>query len=123
MKFSQIDQFPSSNFPFPDVKEKVKEVIEEEIVTIHVPLYNVILLDDDEHTYDYVIEMLGDVFGHSIQKAYNMACEVDANGRVIVDTTHLDRAELKRDQIHDYGADWRMPNSRGGMGAVIEPAE
>ena len=112
-----------ANIPFPEVKEKVKEVIEEELVTIHVPLYNVILLDDDEHTYDYVIEMLGHVFGHSIQTAYNMACEVDAKGRVIVDTTHLDRAELKRDQIKDYGADWRMQNSRGGMGAVIERAE
>ncbi len=109
------------NIPFPDVKEK--EVVEEEIVTLHVPMYNVILLDDDVHTYDYVIEMLGHVFGHGLKTAYNMACEVDAQGRVIVDTTHLDRAELKRDQITDFGADWRMNNSTGGMAAVIEPVD
>lgn len=100
----------------------VQEITSEDTVTLHVPLYHVILLDDDHHTYDYVIEMLGAVFGHSIQKAYDMACEVDAQGRVIVDTTHLDRAELKRDQIHDYGADWRMPSSQGSMSACIEPA-
>jgi ATP-dependent Clp protease adaptor protein ClpS len=101
----------------------VQEVVLEEVETILVPLYHVILLDDDTHTYDYVIEMLGDVFGHSIDRAYQMACEVDAKGRVIVDTTHKDRAELKRDQIQDYGADWRMANSKAGMRALIESAE
>ncbi len=28
----------------------------------HVPLFNVVLLDDDDHTYDYVIEMLRKLF-------------------------------------------------------------
>jgi ATP-dependent Clp protease adaptor protein ClpS len=102
---------------------KTKEKVETDIVTIHVPQYHVILLDDDAHTYDYVIEMLMDIFGHSIEKAYQMACKVDNDGRVIVATTHLDRAELKRDQIHAYGADWRMPESQGAMSAVIEPAD
>lgn len=100
----------------------VLEVVQTEEVTVEMPLYNVVLLDDDHHTYDYVIELLGHVFGHSLERAYQMACEVDAKGRVIVDTTHLDRAELKRDQIHSYGADWRMPSSKGSMGAVVEPA-
>ena len=81
------------------------------------------ILDDDAHTYDYVIEMLMDVFNHSAETAYKMACEVDAAGRVIVNTTHKDRAELKRDQIHSYGADWRMKISQGSMSATIEPAE
>ncbi len=101
----------------------VLEVVQEDLKTVHVPMYNVVLLDDDAHTYDYVIEMLGHVFGHSIERAYKMACEVDAKGRVIVDTTHLDRAELKRDQIHGFGADWRMTNSKGGMSAVVEPVD
>jgi ATP-dependent Clp protease adapter protein ClpS len=47
------------------------------------PPYNVILLDDDEHTYGYVIEMLGKLFGHSLEKAFAMAVEVDLTGRVI----------------------------------------
>ena len=87
------------------------------------PLYHVILLDDDDHTYEYVIEMLGKLFAHDVTKAYMMAKEVDGSGRVIVDTTTLERAELKRDQIHAYGADWRMDRSRGSMSAVLEAAE
>jgi len=91
--------------------------------TLLVPKYHVVLLDDNDHTYDYVIEMLVDIFGHSTDTAYGMACEVDKRGRVIVETTHLERAEFKKDQIHAYGPDWRMPRCKGSMSAIVEPAE
>ena len=87
------------------------------------PLWHVVLLDDDDHTYEYVINMLGSVFGHPGTKAFMLAEEVDAMGRVIVFTGHRELAELKREQIIAYGADARIATSRGGMGAVIEPAE
>ena len=86
------------------------------------PMWHVVLLDDDDHTYDYVIEMLGKLFGHGLETAFQMAREVDATGRVIVDTTALERAELKRDQIHAYGRDWRLERSQGSMSATLEPA-
>lgn len=86
------------------------------------PPYNVILHNDDDHTYQYVIEMLGKLFGHSPLKAFVMAKEVDTTGRVIVDTTTKERAELKRDQIHAYGADWRLERCKGSMWATLEPA-
>lgn len=86
------------------------------------PRYHVILLDDEDHTYDYVIEMLTKLFGHPVEKALKMAEEVDATGRVIVDTTTFERAELKRDQIHGYGADFRIQRCKGSMQAAIEPA-
>lgn len=87
------------------------------------PRWHVVLLNDDDHTYDYVIEMLMRLFGHSIERAYQMACEVDASDRVIVDTTSRERAELKQEQIHAYGKDDRLPRSKGSMSAEIEPAE
>lgn len=86
------------------------------------PPYNVVLLNDDDHTYDYVIEMLMRLFGHPAVLAYLMALEVDTTGRVIVFTTHLERAELERDRIHAYGADRRIPRCKGSMSALIEPA-
>ena len=86
------------------------------------PLWHVILLDDDDHTYDYVIEMLCALFGRSPEQAFKMAREVDTTGRVVVDTTSMERAELKRDQIHSYGRDWRIARCQGSMSAVIEPA-
>ncbi len=87
------------------------------------PPYNVVLLDDDDHTYEYVIEMLGRIFGYGREKAYLMACEVDTTGRVIVMTCGLEQAEFKRDQIHAYGKDWRLERCAGSMSAVVEPAE
>jgi ATP-dependent Clp protease adaptor protein ClpS len=95
---------------------------EEEIVKL-IPRYHVILLDDNEHTYDYVIEMLMILFKHSMETAFRMAYEVDTRKRVIVDTTHKERAELKKQQIESYGADWRMPACKGSMSATIEKAE
>ncbi len=86
------------------------------------PLYHVVLLDDDEHTYDYVIEMLQKLFLFSQVEAFRHAVEVDTEGRTIVLTCELPQAEFARDQIHSYGADWRMPNSKGSMSAIIEPA-
>ena len=86
------------------------------------PPYNVVRLDDDDHSYEYVIRMLGQLFGHSREKAFKMACEVDQTGRVIVLTTTKEHAELKRDQIHAFGADKLLARSKGSMRAVIDPA-
>src|SRR3954452_10470865 len=91
--------------------------------TKQLPPFHVVLLDDDDHSYAYVIEMLGDIFGYDVDKALGMAEEVDGSGRVIVLTTHKEHAELKRDQILGYGADPRDQNCKGSMTAVIEPAE
>src|SRR5579884_2765104 len=86
------------------------------------PLFHVVLLDDDDHTYDYVIEMLQRLFIMSREAAFDHAREVDEAGRTIVITCELPEAEFGRDQIHAYGADPRLPRSRGSMSAVIEPA-
>ncbi len=86
------------------------------------PLYNVVLLDDDLHTYDYVIDMLQKLFLMSKAAALEHAIEVDTTGRTIVITCELPEAEFARDQIRAYGPDPRMPESRGSMSAVVEPA-
>lgn len=85
--------------------------------------WNVVLLDDDDHTYDYVIEMVRRLFGYSAERAWTIASAVDTQGRAVVATTHKEHAELKRDQIHAFGRDPRMDASRGSMSAIIEPAE
>lgn len=84
--------------------------------------YHVVLLDDDEHTYDYVIEMLQKLFVLPAELALQHAVEVDTTGRTIVITCEKPQAEFARDQIHAYGADPRMPRSKGSMSAVLVPA-
>ena len=87
------------------------------------PRYNVVLIDDDDHTYQYVIAMLKAVFGYPLERGYQLACEVDSTGRCILLTTTLEHAELKRDQIHAYGPDRLLARSKGSMRAVLEPVE
>lgn len=100
----------------PDITDDVKETAR------LTPLYNVVLLDDDDHTYDYVIEMLQKLFLISEAQAFRHAVEVDTTGRTVVLTCEKPQAEFARDQIHAYGPDWRMPRSKGSMSAIIEPA-
>ena len=44
--------------------------VEKEKLDELAPLYNVVLLDDDDHTYEYVIEMLQKLFMMSEEDAY-----------------------------------------------------
>lgn len=104
-------------------KPKQKNRPKAKHTTRTIPRYHVVLLDDNDHSYDYVVDMLGKLFGHQLESAFKMACEVDTTGRVIVDTTSKERAELKRDQIHSYGADPLLSRSVGSMSAEIEPAD
>jgi ATP-dependent Clp protease adaptor protein ClpS len=92
-----------------------------ESVEDHAPLYRVVLLDDDDHTYDYVIEMLQKIFIFTVEEAFRHAEEVDAAGRTNLITCELPQAEFARDQIHSYGPDWRLPRSKGSMSAIVEP--
>jgi ATP-dependent Clp protease adaptor protein ClpS len=98
----------------PDIEDDVSEQIE--------PMYHVILLNDEDHTYDYVVEMLTKIFGFSETRAFSHAVEVDTKGTTILITCELEKAERKRDMIHTYGPDWRLARSLGSMAAVVEPA-
>ncbi len=85
------------------------------------PRHHVVLWNDEDHTYEYVIEMLQKLFGHPAEKGYQLAKEVDLKGKAIVLTTTKEHAELKRDQIHAYGRDRLIAKSKGSMTATIEP--
>lgn len=85
------------------------------------PRYHVILWNDDDHSYEYVIEMMQRLFGHDREAGYKIAKEVDTQGKAICLTTTLEHAELKRDQIHAFGPDKFISRCKGSMSATIEP--
>ena len=89
----------------------------------HQPPYHVILLNDDDHSYLYVVAMLKQLFGHPIETGWKMAEVVDKQGRAIVLTTTREHAELKQEQIHAFGPDPTIERCKGSMTAEIEPAE
>lgn len=84
--------------------------------------WNVVLLDDDHHSYDYVIDMMRRLFRLSADDALRVATSVDKQKRAICMTTHKEHAELKRDQILGFGRDPRIAACVGSMSAIIEPA-
>ena len=85
------------------------------------PRYHVILWDDNDHTYDYVIQMMRELFGFPEEQGMQIADSVDRTGRAVCLTTTREHAELKRDQIHAYGKDRLIRQCKGSMWASIEP--
>src|SRR6267378_126973 len=74
----------SDTITLPKKSKRLKE--KEENKVKRQPPYHVILLNDDDHSYEYVIRMLQKLFGHPPETGFKMAEEVDKTGRVIVDT-------------------------------------
>src|ERR1041384_6494583 len=86
------------------------------------PPYAVIVENDDDHTYDYVIDGLCRVCGHSVERAFQLATAIDQAGRAVVWTGALEVAELKRDQIKGLGPDrWARRPVNYPLGVVLEP--
>ncbi len=85
------------------------------------PRYHVILWDDDDHSYEYVILMMRKLFAVSLEKGFKIAKSVDNNGRAVCLTTTREHAELKRDQIQAFGKDILIERCAGSMSASIEP--
>ena len=65
------------------VFEQAEPVVEEDQQVQRQPRYHVILWDDEDHTYEYVIRMLRSLFGHPVEKGYELASQVDRSGQVI----------------------------------------
>lgn len=86
------------------------------------PPFNVILLNDDDHTVNYVVQMMQQIFGYLPQKGVLIAQEVHEKGRCIVYTGTFEVAEFKQDQIHSFGPDPQVPSCAGSMTCVLEPA-
>ncbi len=80
------------------------------------------ILNDEEHTFEYVIDLLVKLFRHPSATAEELTWRIHSTGRAIVYTTHREKAELKRDQVLAWGADPRMSISKGPLGCYIEPA-
>jgi ATP-dependent Clp protease adaptor protein ClpS len=82
--------------------------------------YKVVLFNDEEHTYDYVVEMLTQVCKLSKQNAFRCAVEVDLTGRTIVYYGSRKECDSTCSRINAYGPDHRLPQSMGSMNAEVQ---
>jgi len=86
------------------------------------PLFHVVLLNDDDHTVEYVVTLCQTIFGYPVERGLEIAAEVHFKKRCILWTGSLELAELKQEQIHSLGKDDRVKHCQGSMSAVLEPA-
>ena len=112
--------------PLPSTPSVVQPAVDPEAAgTVRPDLerrYHLVLLDDNDHSYPYVVEMLGRLFGYSREKAFAIASIVDAHGRATVETAGYDSVSRHQQLIHSYGPDPRVENCQGSMSAVLEEA-
>jgi ATP-dependent Clp protease adaptor protein ClpS len=116
------DQETAVAEPIVSTQTTPKSRTDSETETRQQPPYNVVILNDEEHTFDYVIELLTKLFGHPLTTAKELTWRIHNTGRAVVYTTHKEKAELKREQVLAYGPDPRMDISKGPLGCYIEPA-
>ena len=86
------------------------------------PIYGLVVLNDDTHTFDYVISLFHDVFGISPDTGYGMAETIHLQGWRVVFTGTWQEVVQKRAEVLAYGPDPRMPNSTGPLKVEIHEA-
>lgn len=98
----------------PAPKEKSK--------TRRYPPYNVILENDDYHSFEFVIEVLRKALGCNEQRAFQFTEQAHNSGRAVVWTGTREVAELKVEQIRSFHEISASGTKLGPLGVTIEPA-
>ncbi len=95
----------------------------EETHTRHVPPYNVILLNDDDHSGEFVVEVLCKALGFSVERAFQLMKQAHTTGEAVVWTAPKEVAELKAEQIQTFHEVREHDNRQlGPLGVRVEPA-
>ena len=99
------------------------EPADTETRTRYIPLYHIILFNDDYHTIEWVVAVLCQALGQSLEKAVRHALEANDTGRAVVWSGSREVAELKLDQIRTFH-EIREPDGvdLGPLECTIEPA-
>lgn len=84
------------------------------------PRSKVVLFNDEDHSYDYVVEMLVAVCGMKRSQAFRCAVEVDLSGRTVVFFGERLQCEQVCSRILAYGPDHRLLRSATSMRAQVE---
>ncbi|MGF1581366.1 MAG: ATP-dependent Clp protease adaptor ClpS [Gemmataceae bacterium] len=96
---------------------------ESERRTRQIPPHNVILLNDDHHSFEFVMSVLRKVLGVSQERAFQFTEEAHTSGRAIIWTGTKEVAELKVEQIRTFHETRVHDGAKlGPLDCMIEPA-
>ncbi len=73
------------------------------------PMYKVILHNDDYTTMEFVVEILINVFGKSLEKATKMMLNIHSKGKEICGIYPLQIAETKVETVHNLANNKGFP--------------
>jgi ATP-dependent Clp protease adaptor protein ClpS len=97
--------------------------IRETVSTRRIPPYNVIIDNDDYHSFPFVVEVLRRALGYSAERAHQLTMQAHTTGRAIVWTGPMEVAELKAEQIRSFHEVRAVDHARlGPLHCTIEPA-
>jgi ATP-dependent Clp protease adaptor protein ClpS len=95
----------------------------EETHTRRLPPYHVIVLNDDDHSFEFVVHVLRQVFGVTLERAFELTMEAHTRGRAVTWTGPKEVAELKADQMSTFHEVRERDGAKlGPVGCTIEPA-
>jgi ATP-dependent Clp protease adaptor protein ClpS len=90
--------------------------------THRIPPYNVILDNDDHHSFEFVVEVIRKALGYNEQKAFVLTHEAHTKGRAVVWTGTKEVAELKMEQMLTFHEIRPEGRQLGPLSVTIEPA-
>jgi len=120
--FSCARDNPVSKNPFDPVEHGTRTDTDVAAPTRRVPPYNVILANDEDHSYHFVIEVLNRTLGYSVMKAKQLVEMAHTSGRAVVWTGPREVAELKLEQITSCHETLDDGTKLGPLHCSIEPA-
>lgn len=86
------------------------------------PPHAVILLNDDEHSFEYVVETLSKVFKYKAEKCFHLTKKAHEHGRWPVFSGSKELCELKAEQIKGAGPDFYASKKVDWpLGVLVEP--
>ena len=108
----------NTNAPVKEIQTNAS--IQEEVKTKTVRHWKVVLYNDEDHTYDYVVAVLVACCGMAREQAFRCAVEVDLTGRTTVFYGSQDECMRVSEKINGWGPDHRLLRSRGSMNSAVE---
>lgn len=106
-----------------DIQVTTKTKPEEQTRARQVPPHNVILENDDYHTFEFVVGVIRKVLGYAEERAVQLTFMAHHSGRSVVWTGPKEVAELKVEQIRTYHETRSGDGAKlGPLSCVIEPA-
>ncbi len=112
----------SDEFDLPDIHVTTKPRRRETTRLRRLPPYNVILENDDYHSFEFVMEVLQKALGFNQERAFQLTHQAHVQGRAVIWTGTKEVAELKAEQMQSYHEVRSDGTKFGPLGVVIEPA-